>query len=91
MGKRPTAFTGRNRRKKEPAKGPLARNFLREWRLDRKLTQEELADRIGMSHPSIQRLENSKQGLSLEVLEKLAVALRTTRTSILDRKPNEDD
>lgn len=44
-----------------------------------------------MSHASIQRLENDKQGLTLKVLDKLAVALQTTRSDIMDRKPGEGD
>lgn len=89
MGKKPTKFTARKRRK--PATGPFSQHFLYDWREHRKLTQEELADRIGMSHPSVQRMETSNQALTQKVLDKLAVALHTTRGSILDRKPNVDD
>lgn len=87
VGSKPTSYEGRKR-----SKPPVwRRHFLFDWRIRRGLTQEELASRIGMSHASIQRLENDKQGLTLKVLDKLAVALQTTRSDLMDRKPGEGD
>lgn len=55
------------------------------------MTQEELADRIGMTHPSIQRMEARTQPLSQDVLDGLALALNTSRGAILDHPPPKDD
>jgi transcriptional regulator with XRE-family HTH domain len=65
------------------------RNYLREWRLFKGLTLEELADKVGTNKSVIHLLENEKRPLSAKWLRKLADALGTTPGRILDVNPNE--
>lgn len=44
-------------------------------RLERKLTQKELAEKIGTSQSAIARIENGEQNLSIQTLAKIAHAL----------------
>ena len=48
---------------------------LKEIRNDRKLTQQQLADKIGVKSASIAMLENNKRGASLALVIKLLEAL----------------
>ena len=48
---------------------------LKSLRAKRGLTQKELAERAGISHGYLARLETARQDPSLTVLEKLAEAL----------------
>lgn len=66
-------------------------NFLREWRLFRKLTQEQLAEKVGTNANMIGYLESGERGLSAKWLRKLAPALDTTPGMLLDHDPNELD
>src|SRR5690348_220767 len=65
------------------------RNYLRDWRLYKKLTLEELAEKVGTNKSVIHLLENEKRPLSAKWLRKLADALGTTPGRILDVNPNE--
>jgi transcriptional regulator with XRE-family HTH domain len=65
------------------------RNYLRQWREKAKLSQEELADRVGTTKSVISLLENEKRPLSSKWLRKLAEALGTTPGRILDVNPEE--
>src|SRR4051812_17675926 len=65
------------------------RNYLRQWRDKAKLSQEELADRVGTTKSVISLLENEKRPLSAKWLRKLAEALGTTPGRILDVNPDE--
>lgn len=87
MPRKQTTFSARTRKKKPK----FSRHSLRDWRKARDLTQEELAERIGMTHASVQRMETGQQALTQPVLDKLAIALQTTRGNILDRKPTASD
>ena len=58
-------------------------NYLRAWRTKRKLTQEQLADKVGTSANMIQYLESGERGLSLKWLRRLAPALDTTDGNLL--------
>lgn len=53
------------------------RILLKEWRKFRGLTQEALAEAVGMSKGNISQLEQAVQGYSQEGLESLAEALKT--------------
>ena len=63
-------------------------NFLREWRLFRKLTQDQLAERVGTNANMIGYLESGERGLSAKWLRRLAPALDTTPGMLLDHDPN---
>lgn len=78
------------RKRRPPPKPKYSRHFLKEWRKKRGLTQERLAELINMTHASVQRYETRQQPLSQEVLDQLALALRTSRGAILDDPPPED-
>jgi transcriptional regulator with XRE-family HTH domain len=65
------------------------RNYLRQWREKRGLTQEQLADKVGTAKAVISLLENEKRPLSSKWLRKFAEALDTTPGRILDIDPDE--
>ena len=66
-------------------------NFLRAWREFRKLTQAELAEKVGTNQNMIAYLETGERGLSAKWLRKLAPALNTTPGHLLDHDPNQLD
>lgn len=66
-------------------------NHLREWRTFRKLTQEQLAERVGTNPNMIQYLETGERGLSAKWLRRLAPALETTPGMLLDHDPHQLD
>jgi transcriptional regulator with XRE-family HTH domain len=72
-------------------KRPLLRNFVKEWRLYRGLTQEQLADRAGMSVGNISQFERQLQGFSDEGLQALAEALQTEPGYLLMVNPKADE
>lgn len=65
--------------------------FLRQWRRHRGFTQEQLADLVGMTAPTISQLENNKQGFTGESLAKLASALGCSPAALLGYDPTRDD
>lgn len=67
------------------------RIFLRQWRDHRGLTQETLAERVGMSVSNISQLERGLQGYSDEGLSALADALQCEPGQILNVDPTDDD
>lgn len=66
-------------------------NHLKAWREYRKLSQEDLAERIGTSHQVIGYLERGRTQLSAKWLRKLAPALDTSPGMLLDHDPNDLD
>lgn len=56
---------------------------IRFYRLQRGLTQMELADRVGVSYQQIQKYENEKSQVTLRRLVVLAQALDTSLTAFL--------
>lgn len=79
-------------RLKEPQR---RRHFIKEWRKAKGLTQEQLADRVGVAVSTISQLETMKQGYSQPTLEAIADALGCEPADLLMRTPpskdNEDD
>lgn len=67
------------------------RIFLKQWREYRGLTQEALADRVGMSVSNISQLERGLQGYSDDGLSALAEALQCEPGQILNVDPTDDD
>lgn len=74
-----------------PNKEFLTPLFLRQWRKHRGLTQEQLADRVNMTAPTISQLENNKQGFTGESLAKLAHALGCTPAALIAYDPTCQD
>jgi transcriptional regulator with XRE-family HTH domain len=66
-------------------------NYLRAWRVFRKLTQEQLAEKVGTNANMIQYLETGERGLSAKWLRRLAPALETTPGLLLEHDPEELD
>lgn len=66
-------------------------NFLREWRVFRGMTQQQLADAVGTNANMVQYLENGERGLSAKWLRRLAPVLDTTFGMILDHDPHNLD
>jgi transcriptional regulator with XRE-family HTH domain len=67
------------------------RTFIREWRQSRGLTLQQLANRIGMTHASLSRIERGLQPYSQPLLEALADALQTEPASLLMRNPTDPE
>lgn len=66
-------------------------NYLRQWRMFRKLTQEQLAEMVSTNANMIQYLETGERGLSAKWLRRLAPALGTTPGMLLDHDPQQLD
>ncbi len=64
-------------------------NHLRAWREHRKLTQGELAEKVGTNANMIGYLESGERGLSAKWLRRLADALSITPGHLLDHDPRE--
>jgi transcriptional regulator with XRE-family HTH domain len=54
------------------------------WRRHRKLTQVELAAKVGIAQPSLAQAETGRRGLSVDTYAKLAKALRVRIEDLLD-------
>ena len=67
------------------------RHFIKEWRKHRGLTQEQLAERIGVAVSTISQIETMKQGYSQPTLEALADALQCEPADLLMRDPSRED
>lgn len=62
-------------------------NHLKAWRSFRKMTQEQLAEKVGTTQHQIAFLENGDRALSAKWLRRLAPALETTPGMLLDHDP----
>lgn len=72
-------------------KNPKPRYFFKEWRKYRGYTQEEAAEIIGVTAPSISQLETGKQGFTDSTLEALATAYTCQPGDLLMRNPLDVD
>lgn len=73
------------------AKAPPARHFLREWRKFRGYTLEAVADRVGMSHQNLGKIERGKVPYNETLLDILADIYRADRGSLIMRDPTQPD
>jgi transcriptional regulator with XRE-family HTH domain len=62
----------------------VAKN-VRRWRLARGLTQQVLADRVGTSRIYVAQIEGAAKEISLQMLGRLARALRVKPGRLLDK------
>ena len=81
---------------KRPSRLPLTRrqghkNFFREWREFRGLTQEQLAERITRTKATVSRIETGDIGYTREFLEAAADVLGTHPGILLIRAPTDAD
>ena len=64
------------------------RHFLKEWRKHRGLTQEQLAERMGVVRSYISHVENGKRRYDQHLLEAAADALQCTAGDLIERDPS---
>ena len=81
-GSRRQAFGMLKRRRK---------TYIKEWRSHRGLTQEQLAERVGMSSGNVSLIERSLQNYTQETLEAFADALQCEPADLLIRSPGDPD
>jgi len=62
-------------------------HYIREWRKYRGLTQEKLADRIGLSQGNLSRIEKGARKYDQAFLETAARELRCDPADLLVRNP----
>ena len=67
----------------------MRRLRLREWRERRALTQRELAERVGMTAATINRIENGVHEARLSSVRKLAEALGIAPDELIDWEAGE--
>jgi transcriptional regulator with XRE-family HTH domain len=61
--------------------------FLKQYRLARGLTLQQVAAVVGCSHASVQRWETGKQRVGLDVLDQLALTYGASRGDLMERPP----
>lgn len=74
-----------------PRKPQWRKTFIKEWRLHRQLTLEQLAERVSSTHATLSRIERGMSPYSQALLEALADALQTDPASLLMRNPNDPE
>lgn len=77
-----------------PKPKPKARRrptFIRAWRKHRELTLENLAERIGVTHASLSRIERGEQPYNQDLLDLLAEELRCAPADLLVRDPSDPE
>jgi transcriptional regulator with XRE-family HTH domain len=67
------------------------RHFIREWRKHRGLTQEQLAERIGIGRSYLTKIERGDRRWDQPFLEAAADALRCEPQDILVRDPTDPE
>lgn len=67
------------------------RLFLTEWRKHRQLTQEQLAERTGLSQGMISQLETGRSDFTGNLLDLLAEALMCEPADLLVRNPADSE
>ena len=67
------------------------RLFIREWRKFRGLTQQRLADRLGVDKGTISKLENGKMPWDQKYILGIAEALGIEPASLFMRDPSQPD
>jgi transcriptional regulator with XRE-family HTH domain len=67
------------------------RHFIREWRKHRGLTQEKLAERIGVDRTLITHIEKGRRDPDLTFLEIAAEILQCAPADLIIRDPSQPD
>ena len=70
---------------------PKSGHFIREWRKHRGLTQEQLAERIGMDKSYLSKIESGKRRYDQPFLEAAAVVLQCEPADLIIRDPSDPD
>ena len=66
-------------------------HFIRQWRKKKGLTLEQLAERVGMTHQNLGKIERFKVPYSQPLLEALADVLGTDPGSLVMRNPEDPE
>lgn len=67
------------------------RHFIKEWRKHRGLTQEQFAERLGITQGQLSKLENGKRDYDQAFLEHAADVLNCAPADLLIRDPSKED
>jgi transcriptional regulator with XRE-family HTH domain len=70
---------------------PKQPHFIKEWRKHRGLTQDQLAERIGMDRAYLSKIESGKRRYDQPFLEAAAVVLRCEPADLIIRDPSDPD
>jgi len=70
---------------------PRRRTFLKEWREHRSLTQEQAAERIGVTQATLSRVERGVTPYDQDLLERIAFAYLCEPADLLMRNPTDKD
>lgn len=63
------------------------RHYIREWRKFKDLSQEQFAERIGVTQGFVSKIERGQQNPDLAFIDAAAEVLGCTRGELLDRPP----
>lgn len=66
-------------------------HFIRQWRKSRGWTLEQLAERVGMTHQNLGKIERFQVPYNQPLLERLAEVFATEPASIIMRDPSDPD
>lgn len=78
-------------RKQASQKPQRRRTFLRQWRDNAGLTQEQAADRIGITQGQLSRIERGDTPYNQDFLERAADAYNCDPADLLMRDPSKKD
>lgn len=67
------------------------RHFIKDWRKFRGLTQEQLAERIGISRPHLSKIEKGSRKYDQAFLEAAADELRCAPADLIMRDPSQSE
>ena len=67
------------------------RHFIKEWRKAKGLTQEQLAERIGITKGYVSKIESGKKRYDQPFLEAAAVVLSCEPADLIVRDPSDPD
>lgn len=68
--------------------GDKPAHFIRAWRKHRQLTLEQLAERIGMTHQNLGKIERFQVPYNQHLLEALAEQLRVSVSDLINIDPS---
>jgi transcriptional regulator with XRE-family HTH domain len=71
--------------------GHRQQHFIKEWRKAKHLTQDQLAEKMGVSKATISRIESYDQPYTQDFLEFCSLVLNVSVAALLSRSPTEED
>ncbi|MGU3496377.1 helix-turn-helix domain-containing protein [Xanthobacteraceae bacterium A53D] len=74
----------------EQAQRTFRRSFIREWRKERGMTLEQLADAADTTAAHLSNLERGLRGYSQDMIEQIATALETSVSELLAGPPSKN-